>query len=133
MIARIRTSPQFIPALSLVAEVDRPVAGHLLISLETLRLEDGQPTEHEVLMLGPISVLPTFQRQGIGGALIRHGLYLCHSRPEPMVVLFGHSEYYPRFGFRPAREFGMLPDYDAAMVYPLQDDLSEFRGLYLPE
>ena len=63
MIARIRTSPQFIPALSLVAEVDGPVAGHLLISLETLRHSDGQPTDHAVLMLG-------------------------------------HSEYYPRFGFR---------------------------------
>ena len=133
MVARIRASPQFIPELSLVAEVDGQLAGHLLISLEKLRHSDGQPTGHTVLMLGPISVLPAFQRQGIGGALIRHGLSICHRRPEKVVTLFGHSDYYPRFGFRFAREFGLLPDWDAAMVYPLRDDLSEFQGLHLPE
>lgn len=133
MIARIRASPRFIPELSLVAEVKGQPAGHLLISRETLRLADGQPTDHAVLMLGPTSVLPAFQRRGIGGALIRRGLNLCHSRSEPMVTLFGHSDYYPRFGFHFARKFGMLPAWDAAMVYPLRDDLSEFQGLYLPD
>ena len=133
IIACIRASPQFIPQVSLVAEVDGQLAGHLLISLETLRHSDGQPTDHAVLMLGPVSVLPDFQHQGIGGALIRRGLSICHSRPERVVTLFGHSEYYPRFGFRPARKFGMLPAWDAAMVYPLRDDLSAFRGLHLPE
>ena len=133
MVARIRASPQFIPQLSLVAEVGGQPTGHLLISLEKLRRADGLLTEHTVLMLGPVSVLPAFQRQGIGGALIRHGLDFCKNRSEPMVTLFGHSDYYPRFGFRFAREFGMHPDWDAAMVFPLQDDLSEFRGLSLPE
>ncbi len=133
MVARIRASPEFIPELSLVAEVNGQLVGHLLISLETLRHADGQPTDHAVLMLGPLSVLPAFQRQGVGGALIRRGLSICHRRPEPMVTLFGHSDYYPRFGFRFAREFGLLPDWDAAMVYLLQDDLSAFRGLHLPE
>ncbi len=84
-------------------------------------------------MLGPVSVLPAFQRRGIGGALIQQGLDLCRTRPEPMVALTGHSDFYPRFGFRPAREFGMLPAWDAAMVYALRDDLSEFRGLHLPK
>ena len=67
--------------------MDGQLAGHLLISPETLRRSDGQPTGHAVLMLGPVSVLPAFQRRGIGGALIRRGLDLCHSRSEPMVVL----------------------------------------------
>ena len=49
------------------------------------------------------------------------------------IRMTGHSDYYPRFGFRPAREFGLHPDWDAAMVCPLQDDLSAFRGLHLPE
>ena len=50
-----------------------------------------------------------------------------------MIVLFGHSAYYPRFGFRPACDFGLKPDFDAAMIYPLQADLSEYAGLELPD
>lgn len=73
-IARIRASPRFIPEPSLVTEVEGQPAGHLLISCEALRYSDGQPTDHAVLILSPISVLPTFQRRGIGGALIRRGL-----------------------------------------------------------
>ena len=133
MIARIRASPRFIPELSLVAEVEGQPAGHLLISCEALRYSDGQPTDHAVPMLGPISVLPAFQRRGIDGALIRLGLNLCHSHSGPMVTLFGHSDHYSRFGFHFARKFGMLPAWDAAMVYPLRDDLSEFQGLHLPD
>ena len=133
MIARIRVSPRFIPELSLVAEVEGQPAGHLLISCEALRYSDWQPTDHAVLMLGPTSVLPTFQQRGIDGALIRRGLNLCHSRSESTVTLFGHSDYYPRFGFHLARKFGMLPAWDAAMVYPLRDGLSKFQGLHLPE
>ena len=132
MIARIRASPRFIPELYLVAEVEGQPAGHLLISCAALRYSDGQPTDHAVLMLGPTSVLSAFQRRGIGSSLIRRGLNLCHSRSEPMVTLFGHSDYYPRFGLHCAHKFGMLPAWDAAMVYLLRDDLSKFQGLHLP-
>ncbi len=140
MIARIRAAPKFILALpkfilalSLVAEVGGRPVGHLLISRDKLRLEGGQPTDQEGLMLGPISVLPDAQRRGVGSRLMRRGLDTAASRPELVVVLIGHPEYYPRFGFRPAREFGLHPDWDAAMVYPLWPDLSAYRELHLPE
>ena len=108
MIARIRASPRFIPELSLVAEVEGQPAGHLFISCEALRYSDRQPTD-AVPMLGPISVLPAFQRRGIDGALIQRGLNLCHSHSEPLVTLFGHSDHYSRYGFHFARKFGILP------------------------
>jgi putative acetyltransferase len=132
MVARIRASADFIPELSLLALLEGVPVGHLLISRERLRTPDDQPTDVGVLLLGPISVLPEYQRRGIGGALIHSALPICQARPEPAVVLVGHSEYYPRFGFRPAREFGLLPDWNEAMVYPLTHDLSPYASLKIP-
>jgi putative acetyltransferase len=103
MVARIRASADFIPELSLLALLDGVPVGHLLISRSHLFTPDDQPTDLGVLLLGPISVLPEYQRRGLGSALIRHALPICQARPEPAVVLIGHPEYYPRFGFRPAR------------------------------
>ncbi|WP_407540673.1 GNAT family N-acetyltransferase [Deinococcus radiomollis] len=106
--------------------------GHLLISRERLRTPDDQPTDAEVLLLGPISVLPEYRRQGVGSALIHSALPICQARPELAVVLAGHPEYDPRFGFVAAREFGLLPDWDAAMIYPFRPELNHHAGLKLP-
>lgn len=51
---------------------------------------------------------------------------------EPLIVLLGEPDYYPRFGFRPAREFGIRPDGPAAMAFPLVDDVSDYRGTEIP-
>jgi putative acetyltransferase len=80
-------------ALSLVAEVDGKVVGHLLFSRGT----------RGVMCLGPLAVLPSHQRSGVGTALMREGL----ARIEGPIVLLGHPEYYPRFGFRPAFPLGV--------------------------
>ncbi|WP_243398156.1 GNAT family N-acetyltransferase [Deinococcus koreensis] len=79
-----------------------------------------------------MSVLPEQQRQGIGSALMREALSRVRDSGEAMVVLWGHPEFYPRFGFRRASDFGLLPDTPAAMVYPLQADLRAYAGLSLP-
>lgn len=133
MIGEIRASGRFLPDLSLVAEVGGRVVGHVIVAPTDLR---GHPENLEqprrVLLLGPLSVLPEWQRQGIGSALMRAVLRAARGRPEPMVVLWGHADYYPRFGFRPATEFGLRPDSPAAMVYPLQDDLAAYAGLEMP-
>ena len=132
MVARIRASADFIPELSLVALKDGLPVGHLLISRERLRTPDDQPTGAEVLLLGPISVLPGYQGQGIGSVLIECALPVCQARPELAMVLVGHPDFYPRFGFRPAREFGLLPDWNEAMVCPLRPDLDRHAGLKIP-
>jgi putative acetyltransferase len=65
--------------------------------------------DRRVLELGPISVTPERQREGIGSALIGEALRLAEERGEPLVLVLGHANYYPRFGFRPATELGITP------------------------
>ncbi|GAB3415755.1 GNAT family N-acetyltransferase [Flindersiella endophytica] len=129
MVERIRRSADFIPALSLVAEVDGELTGHCLISRLRLAGVEAPP----VLLLGPLSVAPARQRQGVGSLLVTTGIELARrTRAEPLIALLGIPEYYPRFGFRPAREFGIAPDWDAAMVCPLADALSQYAGGVIP-
>jgi putative acetyltransferase len=81
--------------VSLVAEIDRNVVGHVAFSPVTI--SDGSPDWYG---LGPVSVLPQHQRQGIGTALIRAGLSLLQARGAQGCVLVGDPAYYQRFGFR---------------------------------
>ena len=81
--------------LSFVAEVDGRVVGHIAFS--PVSMSDGTPDWYG---LGPVSVLPDFQRQGIGAALIREGLARLQALGARGCCLVGHPEYYPKFGFR---------------------------------
>ncbi|MGD9905343.1 MAG: GNAT family N-acetyltransferase [Vicinamibacterales bacterium] len=96
------------PLVSLVAEDDGRVVGHILFSPVTL---DGSP--HLPMMgLAPMAVAPARQRQGIGSALVRAGLEACRSTGSAAVVVVGHPAYYPRFGFVPASRVGLTCEYD---------------------
>lgn len=81
--------------LSLVAEVDGRVVGHIAFS--PVAISDG--TTHWY-GLGPVSVLPEYQRQGIGKALIREGLTRLQDQGAKGCCLVGHPEYYRKFGFK---------------------------------
>ncbi|MEA2734641.1 MAG: putative acetyltransferase [Humisphaera sp.] len=86
--------------LSLVAETrSGAVVGHVFVTMATIRLPDREIVG---AALGPVAVLPAFQRRGIGGALIRTGMDEVERRGDPFVVVLGHPQYYPRFGFEPA-------------------------------
>jgi putative acetyltransferase len=87
----------FEPELSLVAEVDGAVIGHALFSPRTIRLMDA---DVQAVSLGPISVLPAYQRQGVGGALIAEGHQVAAAKGCTVCYLIGHSTYYPRFRYR---------------------------------
>lgn len=63
----------------------------------------------DALGLAPLGVLPEHQRQGVGGALMHAVLAAADALDEPLVALLGHRDYYPRFGFRPATEYGITP------------------------
>jgi putative acetyltransferase len=102
MVDAIRASESFVPELSLVADDAGEIVGHVMLSYVDL---DGR----RVLELGPMSVAPERQRTGIGSALIREALLLAEGRGEPLVLVLGHTTYYPRFGFRPASELGIEP------------------------
>lgn len=141
LIERIRASEGFIPELSLVAEEDGRIVGHALFS--KAEIMDHENKHHEVIVLAPIAVLPDKQKQGIGGRLIREGLRRSAELGYQYVFLIGHPSYYPRFGFKPARNLGFeLKQFDVSddvfMVYELTDGprlQGELRypSVFLPE
>ncbi len=95
------------PYLSLVAEDDGAIVGHILFT-------PVQVPNVTTLVVGlaPMAVLPGRQRAGIGSALVRAGLDGCRALNASAAIVLGHPEYYPRFGFVPAERFGLMSEYD---------------------
>jgi putative acetyltransferase len=99
----LRASPAWIPGLSLVAvDPGEDVVGHVVCTR-------GSVGPAPVLALGPLSVRPDWQRRGVGKALMHAVLGAADVLGEPLVALLGSTGYYPRFGFRPASEYGITP------------------------
>jgi putative acetyltransferase len=107
MVAELRASEGYVPELSLVAVEDGKVVGHLMLTRVAFVPDDPGRPEVAVLSMAPVGVLPRVHNQGIGGRLIDVALRRASTRPEPFVVVLGHPEYYPRFGFRRASEQGV--------------------------
>jgi putative acetyltransferase len=126
LVEALRTSPGFVPSLSLVAVGDGQVVGHVMISLVGLVGRDG--SEQQVPCLSPLAVDPAAQRRGIGSALVRAVSAAAAERGNDLVVLEGDPAYYGRFGFEPAAPHGIeidLPSWappEAAQVLRLRPD-----------
>ena len=97
------------PLISLVAEVDQKIVGHILFSPMTL---SGKSTIVKIAGLAPMAVMPGYQKRAIGTALVKKGLKQCISIGYQAAVVLGHPEYYPRFGFMPCSRFGIKSEYD---------------------
>jgi putative acetyltransferase len=95
--------------ISLVATVDDNVVGHIFFSPVTVETEE---TGFSAMGLAPMAVLPTHQNQGVGSRLVRGGLKECLRLDYDIVVVLGHPNYYPRFGFEPAGSKGLRCEYD---------------------
>lgn len=96
------------PLISLVAEQNGEIVGHILFSPVTL---SGNPNLM-IMGLAPMAVRPEQQGKGIGSDLVRTGLVKCKDRGYGAVVVLGHTWYYPRFGFVPAVNYGINSEYD---------------------
>jgi putative acetyltransferase len=92
--------------LSLVATLNDRVVGHIMYSPATV----GDNVEGAAL--GPMAVIPEYQRHGIGSKLIEAGNRKLKDAGCPFIVVVGHANYYPRFGFRPASEHGIRCEWD---------------------
>lgn len=97
------------PQLSLVAVSRGEVVGHIFFS--PVSIESGDSV-WGALGLGPMAVLPELQNRGIGSELVRRGLAECKLLGRDIVVVVGHPEFYPRFGFAPARSKGLECEYE---------------------
>lgn len=120
---KLRSRPSFVPELDYVAEVDGKVVGNIMYTRSKVVNDDGG--ERDTLTFGPVSVLPKVQRQYIGSALIRRTLYIACELGYRAVLIYGHENYYPRFGFKPASEYGITTEdgknFPAFMALPLYD------------
>jgi putative acetyltransferase len=96
------------PIVSLVAEDNRAILGHIMFSPVAL---SGHPALR-IMGLAPMAVAPVHQRKGIGSALVRAGLEQCKQLGFGAVVVLGHPAYYPRFGFTSSTRFGIGCEYD---------------------
>jgi len=94
--------------VSLVAERDGDIAGHILFSRVAIVGHEGL----KLMSLGPLAVLPGHQRNGVGSELVRDGLIRCRESGAQAVVVVGHPQFYPRFGFVPAHRYAILCEFD---------------------
>ena len=123
-------------SISLVASARERIVGHILFT--PLQIE-GSPKEVVASGLGPMAVLPECQRQGVGSQLVRAGLDSCRASRHDAVVVIGHPEFYPRFGFVPAATKGLRCEFDVPpdvfMVLELRIGALGSRGFvkYRPE
>jgi putative acetyltransferase len=98
---------------SLVAQMGTEIVGHILFTTVAI----DQDPEIRAVGLGPMAVHPGYQRQGIGTLLVEAGLSVCRQQDREAVVVLGHPEFYPRFGFLPASRFGLRCE------FPVPDDV----------
>lgn len=97
------------PILSLVAEAEGEIVGHVLFT--AIHIEGAEQQRVQAQILAPLAVLPSYQNKGIGGALIREGLRRLSDSGVGLVFVLGHIEYYPRLGFEPAARHGLIAPY----------------------
>ncbi|KUY20737.1 GCN5 family acetyltransferase [Elizabethkingia miricola] len=131
LVERLRNSEAFIPELSIVAEINQNIAGHILLT--RIKVVNNKNEEFESLALAPVSVLPEYQGKGIGGKLIE----TAHKKAKELgfgsVILLGHENYYPRFGYEIAKKYGIklpfeVPDENCMTIELIKGTLEGIEG-----
>ena len=104
LVHKLRTHKDFLPECSRIALVDGKVAGTIMFFKGTIR---GEEQDVEIATFGPLCVDHRYKNCGIGGKLLEATIPLVKEAGFPGIVIFGEPEYYPKFGFRRGREFGL--------------------------
>lgn len=130
---KLRKVQAFIPELDYVAELNNQIVGNIMYS--KAKIVDDNGFENEVLTFGPVSVLPSLQKSGIGSKLINHTIKLSREMGYRAIVIFGNPAYYHRFGFVSAAKFGVSTsegqNFDAFMILELfEGAISDVKGRF---
>lgn len=134
LVDNLRKIESFIPELSLVAEKDNEIIGQIIFSKITIM--DGENIKHNSLALAIMAVLPELQKQGVGKQLIKVGLEKASELGHKSVIVLGHAEYYPKFGFIPASDWDIrapfdVPDENFLALELVKDGLSPVAGMVI--
>jgi putative acetyltransferase len=123
LVQEIRNSDRYIPDLSLVAEVDGVIVGHILFSYIDL----VNDLTYKVLGLAPLAVRSLSQNQGIGSALVREGLLKADAMGESMAIVLGHPQFYNRFGFKPSIDYNIESPFPVPEEFFMVKTLKNYR------
>ena len=130
LVHKLHASDVLIPELAFVATDGEKIVGNIIYSKSNIISDDGD--KHQVLTFGPVSVLPTYQRKGVGSALINHTRQIATDMGYPAILIYGDPAYYSRVGFSPAEDYGIKTAdgrYAAALqICVLSDDV--FSGIH---
>ncbi|OPY18007.1 MAG: Acetyltransferase (GNAT) family protein [Methanomethylovorans sp. PtaU1.Bin093] len=120
---KIRKVSAFVKELDLIACDKDTIVGNIIYS--RARVVNEENKEFEVLCMGPIAVLPSYQNQGIGSLLMEHSIEKARQLGYKGIVIFGNPDYYHRFGFVDAKEYNIQTSWG--------DNLDAFMALELYE
>lgn len=133
LLHRLRQCDDYIKELSLVAEMNGEIVGHIAYTKSKV-VDPVTSQQTETLTFGPFSVCKDRHGQGIGGILLRGSIDAAKRMGYPAIIIFGYPSFYERFGFRNAHEFGISqPDGSvpiAMQVLPLTDSFKQVHGHY---
>ena len=126
LVVALRNSDSFIPELSLVAVKEDEIVGYILFT--KIKIEN-----HEEIALAPLAVLPEYQKQGIGSMLIEQGHKIAKQLGYHYSIVLGSENYYPKFGYIPAIQYGIQAPFDVAnenfMAVKLNDADTGIQGV----
>ena len=122
LVDRLRKSSQFIPELSLVAVLQENIIGYILLTLAGIKMDD---CIYPTLALAPIAVHPEHQRSRVGTRLITYAHQKAVELGYESIVLIGHQDYYPKFGYRLAQQFGIGFPFDVPQINSFVLELKE--------
>lgn len=133
---QLRESSSYIAELDLIAICDGEISGHIIAT--KARVVDEQNNEHEVLCVGPLSVLSLLQNKGIGTRLLNCSISEARKMEFKVMILFGNPDYYHRFGFRNAKEYKIttkdFQNFEPFMALELcENGLSNVKGRFFED
>lgn len=131
LVERLRKSKAYIPELSIIAKIENEIVGHILLTKININNENNTFVS---LGLAPVSVKPKYQNMGIGGKLIMESHKVAIILAYKSIILLGHENYYPKFGYKLTKNYGIslpydVPEENCMAIELVKDSLKHINGV----